>query len=144
MQGIPLINGVAYSWADVIVTIGGAPITGITAIEYEDSQTVENIYGAGRYPIARSKGKIEPSAKITLLQETVEDIQRLAPNGRLQDLPLFSVGVTYVNEAGNIVHDTICNCSFKKNSRSWKSDDTKSEVELELVPSHIKWGAQLA
>lgn len=141
---IPLINGVLYSWASVVVTIGGAPITGITAIEYEDKQTVENIYGAGRYPIGRAKGRVEPTAKITLLQETVEDLQRQAPFGRIQDLGLFHIGVTYVSESGRIVHDTIRNCSFTTNKRSWKEGDTKSEVELDLVVSHIQWGAQLA
>lgn len=143
MNGIPLINGQVYSWADVVVTIGGVPITGIVSVEYGEDQEVNNVYGAGRYPIGRAKGRITPSGKIELLQETVEDIQRLAPKGRLQDLPVFNVGVTYLNTQGNIVHDNLKNCSFKDNKRAWKEGETGKTCELELIPSHIDWGAQL-
>lgn len=27
-NGIPLINGMLYSWADIVATIGGVPLTG--------------------------------------------------------------------------------------------------------------------
>ena len=29
----PLINGREYGWADITATIGGVPVTGITAIK---------------------------------------------------------------------------------------------------------------
>lgn len=138
-NGIPLINGQMYDWGCVIVTIGGVPLTGITAISYKDNQAVENVYGAGRYPIGRAFGKIEPEASITLHQEEVEALQKQSISGRLQDLGLFDVTVQYVK--GAIVHtDKIRNCSFKENPRDWKSGDTQQEVQLPLLPSHIEWG----
>lgn len=63
---IPLINGVAHSWGDITATVGGVPVVGITAIEYGDDQVVENHYGAGRHPVSYSKGRVTPSAKITV------------------------------------------------------------------------------
>ena len=33
-NGIPLINGMLCGWADVVVLIGGVPVTGIVALEY--------------------------------------------------------------------------------------------------------------
>ena len=66
-NGVPLINGVEYGWADIVLAINGVPVTGITAISYGEKQDVSNIYGAGRYPVARGKGRITPTAKITLL-----------------------------------------------------------------------------
>lgn len=57
-NGIPLINGMLCGWADVVVLIGGVPITGIVALDYNDSQVVENKWGAGRYPVGRAKGRI--------------------------------------------------------------------------------------
>ena len=74
-NGIPLINGMLYSWADIVATINGVPLTGITGIEYGDSQDVVNKYGAGRHPVGRAKGRITPTAKIILYQEEVETIQ---------------------------------------------------------------------
>lgn len=138
-NGIPMVNGMLYSWADIVVTIGGVPFTGITAIEYGEEQDVENKYGAGRHPVGRAKGRITPSAKITLYQEEVEAIQRQAPNGRLQDIAPFDVIVTYIPDSGIVAVDKVRNCQFKANSRKWKEGDTGHEVELDLVPSHIEW-----
>ncbi len=45
-NGIPLVNGMLCSWADVVVLIGGVPVTGILGVEYGDSQEVVNKYGA--------------------------------------------------------------------------------------------------
>lgn len=142
-NGIPLINGVLYGWADIVVTIGGIPVTGITSIEYGDKQDVANRYGAGRHPVGRSKGRITPSAKITLYQEEVEAIQRTVSNGRLQDVSFFDVQVSYLKDEGSpIVIDKIRNCSFLDNPRKLKEGDTGFEVEIEVLPSHIEWGAK--
>lgn len=138
-NGIPLVNGILYSWADVVVTIGGVPITGITAIDYGDKQDVENKYGAGRYPVGRAKGRIVCSGKIKLYQEEVQAIQAQAPAGRLQDLAPFDIVVTYIPESGIVTTDKIRNCSFSENKRAWKEGDMSQEVELELIPSHIEW-----
>lgn len=138
-NGIPLVNGMLYSWADIVATISGVPLTGITAIEYGDSQDVVNKYGAGRHPVGRAKGRITPTAKITLYQEEVEAIQSQAPNGRIQDIAPFDIAVTYLPDSGIVRTDKIRNVQFSANSRKWKEGDTGQEVELELVPSHIEW-----
>ena len=138
-NGIPLVNGMLHSWADVVTAIAGVPVTGITGIEYGDNQDVVNKYGAGRHPVGRAKGRITPSAKITLYQEEVEALQRQAPNGRLQDIAPFDITVTYIPDSGIVTVDKIRNCQFKDNNRKWKEGDTGKEVELEVVTSHIEW-----
>ena len=130
-NGIPLINGMLYSWADIVAAISGVPLTGITGIV--------NKYGAGRHPVGRAKGRITPTAKIILYQEEVEAIQAQSPNGRIQDLAPFDITVTYLPDSGIIKTDKIRNVQFSGNSRKWKEGDTGQEVELELVPSHIEW-----
>lgn len=138
-NGIPLVNGMLYSWADIVTSISGVPVTGIVGVEYGDDQEVVNKYGAGRHPVGRAKGRITPSAKIILYQEEVEAVQRQAPNGRIQDIAPFDITVTYLPDSGIVTTDKIRNCQFKGNSRKWKEGDTGQEVELELVPSHIEW-----
>ena len=138
-NGIPMVNGMLYSWADIVLAINGVPVTGITAIEYGDSQDVVNKYGAGRHPVGRAKGRITPSAKITLYQEEVEAIQSQSPNGRIQDIAPFDITVTYLPDSGIIKTDKIRNVQFTANSRKWKEGDTGQEVELELIPAHIEW-----
>lgn len=139
-NGTPLVNGMLCAWADIVVAIGGVPLTGITAIDYADEQEVVNKYGAGRHPVGRAKGRISPSAKITLYQEEVRALQSQAPGGRLQDIAPFDITVTYLPDSGIVHTDKIRNVQFSGNSRKWKEGDTGLEVELELIPSHIEWG----
>lgn len=138
-NGIPLINGMLCSWADVVVAPSGVPITGIVGIEYGDNQEVVNKYGAGRHPVGRAKGRITPMAKIILYQEEVQALQSQSPNGRIQDLAPFDIPVSYLPDSGIIKTDIIRNAQFSGNSRKWKEGDTGKEVELDLVPSHIEW-----
>lgn len=139
-DGMPLINGVEYSWGDIVAAINGVPLVGITAISYEDSQDMQNNYGAGRHPVSRSKGRITPSAKITLHQSEVIALQSQSLTGRLQDIAPFDITVSYIPDSGIVVTDKIRNCQFKANKRDWKEGDMLQEVELELLPSHIMWG----
>lgn len=139
-NGVPLINGQEYAWGDIATCINGVVVTGITAVSYGDKQDVQNNYGAGRHPISRSKGRITPSAKITLYQSEVVSLQRQAPGGRLQDIAPFDIEVAYLPDNGAVVVDKIKNCHFTENKRDWKEGDMNQQVELELVPSHIEFG----
>ena len=94
-----LINGKSYEYADIIVNILGVPITGITSIEYDIKQNMENIYGAGNKPVSRGYGKFEPTAKITLLMEEIEAITAVSPSGTLQAIPEFDIIVIYTDSA---------------------------------------------
>jgi polyribonucleotide nucleotidyltransferase len=141
MNGIPLINGIEYSWGDIVCTIAGTPVTGITGIEYSDEQEVTDNYGAGRYPVSRSKGRITCSGKITLYASEVNALVKKSANGRLQDIAAFDIIVSYIPDQGGVViHDKLRNCQFKKNERSWSEGDTSKAVDLDLAVSHIEWG----
>lgn len=135
----PLINGKSYEWADIIVNVLGLPIVGITNIEYEEKQGMENIYGAGRFPVSRGYGKIEPTAKMTILMEELENIQSVAPQGRIQDIPEFDIVVMYVDAALVTRKHVLKNVRFMNNKRASSSGDTSIPVELELIISHIQY-----
>jgi len=136
---VPLINGKSYEWADIIVNVLGLPIIGITNIEYEEKQGMENIYGAGRFPVSRGYGKIEPTAKMTILMEELENIQTVAPLGRIQDIPEFDIVVMYVDAALTTRKHVLKNVRFMNNKRAASSGDTSIPVELELIISHIQY-----
>ena len=140
-NGIPLINGREYSWGDIVCLINGTNMTGITGLDYSDDQEVTENYGAGRYPVSRSKGRITSAGKITLYVSEVMALQKQAPNGRLQDIAPFDITVSYVpDDGGVVVTDRMRNCQFKKNERSWSEGDTSKTVDLDLAVSHIEWG----
>lgn len=139
-NGVPLINGVEYDWASVVLAINGVPVTGIQAISYGDKQDRANIYGAGRYPVARGSGRISCTAKITLLSSEVVALQSQSITHRLQDIAPFDITVSYLPDAGIIHTDKIRNCQFVENKRDMKEGDMSIPVELELIVSHIEWG----
>lgn len=139
-NGIPLINGTEYAWGDIATCINGVVVSGITAVSYGEKQDMQNNYGAGRYPVSRSKGRIEASGKITLYMSEVVAISRNAPGGRLQDIAPFTIEVSYLPDNGIVVVDKLMNCQFVENKRDWKEGDLNQQVELELIVSHIKYG----
>lgn len=141
MNGIPLVNGVEYSWGDIVLNIEGVSVTGVTGIEYDDSQEVVDNYGAGRYPVSRGKGRITCTGKLTLYASEVIALAKKSLNGRLQDLAPFDIMVSYIpDQGGVVVTDKLRNVQFKNNSRTWSEGDTSTTVELELAISHIEWG----
>lgn len=138
----PLVNGEAYSWAQITLGIDGVAVAGIKAISYGENQTVVNNYGAGRFPVSRGYGAVEVTGSITLEMTDVEAIQRAAPNGRIQDYPEFPVTVSFVPlNGGGIVTHRLNNCRFMENKRDMSQGDTSVDVELPLLPSHITWNA---
>jgi len=138
----PLVNGRAYDWAQVLVRMsnGTTPFFGIKKISYSDNQEMENNYGAGNMPTSRGFGNYAAVSSITLTMEEVERIQAAIPSGRLQDLPEFDLGVSFVHpETARIINHTIRNCKFKNNARDLNQNDKEFPIELELLVSHIEW-----
>lgn len=135
----PLINGKSYEWSDIVLNILGVPFAGVTAIEYSETQEMENIYGAGRNPVSRGYGRKVPTAKVTLLMEEVENIQAVAPNGLLMDIPEFDIVVAYIDTALVPRKHKLRNVRFMNNARNSQANNTSIPVELDLILSHIEW-----
>ncbi|SMC75365.1 hypothetical protein [Chryseobacterium sp. YR221] len=133
----PLINGREYGWSDIVVNIGGVPVTGIRAVKYEEEQEKENIYGAGRNPVSRGYGRVKATASITLLSGTLFALKSKAPKGQLHRIAPFTVVVSYQPESGPVVTHLLKNAEFKKTAFDWKEGDMSKEIELELLISHI-------
>ena len=139
IQNIPLINGVEHSWANIQVLIEGITVTGITAVEYDTKQDMENIYGAGVNPVARGYGRKTSTASITLLRSEIESIRTSSPTGDLHDIAPFDIIVTFlpVNGQKLTIHN-IRNCQFLDDGVEAKEGDTSNAKQLALLPSHIE------
>lgn len=134
----PLINGREYGWADIVVNIGGVPVTGIRAIKYSQEMEKEDIYGAGRNPVSRGYGRVKTTASITLLSGTVMALQAKAENGQLFRIAPFNIVVNYQPDAGPMVTHVLKNCEFTKCEFDFKEGDMYKEIELPLIVSHIE------
>ncbi len=138
-QGVPMINGRVYSWADLVINILGVVVTGVTAISYKSKRDKENVYGAGAEPVGRGYGNKTYEGSITLHVDEIAAIEAASPSGSLDDIPPFTIVVSYQPETGPIKTEKLKFCEFMENSRAWKQNDTKGEVEIPLVIGSIQW-----
>ena len=92
-----LINGKAYEFADVLVLLFGRLLTGITAINYEDSADIQLHHGNNGDPVSYTKGNKTRSGSITLEMVEVEAIQRASTTGLLYDIPPFPITVSIIS-----------------------------------------------
>lgn len=136
---LPLINGKSYEFADITCIVLGIPIVGITAIEYGEESETENIYATGRFPVSRGVGRVQPTAKVTMLMEEVMNIVSASPNGRIYDVPEFDIIVAFTDLSLIPVIHKIRNVKFKNNKISSSTGDTSVPIEMDLVISHIEW-----
>lgn len=134
---VPLINGIAYSWSSIRLSILGAPLTGITAINYSETEAKEDLYGVGRYAVARGYGNVSAACSISMYKDTLEALQRVAPNGRIQDIPPFDIPVIYINKAGKYCKDVIRNVEFNENKVATKQGENGIVADISCICSHI-------
>jgi len=134
---VPLINGVEYGWASVNISIAGVPSVGITAFDFEEKQTKENIYGIGVKPVGRGYGNIEPSGSITLLRSEIEAIRASVPTKKLIDIAPFTIVVKYMPVNGKMVTVICKDVEFTNDKFSGNQGDTKEEQQFDLVIGNI-------
>lgn len=126
-------------WNNVTVNLLGRDLEGITELEYDDSQEIENVYGAGKMPIGQGEGNYAAKAAITLLIEEKMALQAQLPAGkRLSDL-LFDAVVEYDYE-GTLYKDIIRNCRIMDNGVAVKQGDKTIATKHNIVCTHISWG----
>ena len=99
------INEVEYSWADMRVKIRGREIVGFKGIKYDDKITREKVYGARRWAIARTRGKVEiDDCSITMFESEFRALIAELGQG-WGDVP-FEIIVQYGN-AGMPTHTDV-------------------------------------
>lgn len=148
MQVIPneipvLINGSAYNWAQIRIQFSNmtTPIIGVTAISYSSAREIENIYGSGDQPIAKSSGNVTYEASITLLKDEVKRIQDASPLGDITLMAPFEIIVSFRSDIlDKITTEVLKNVNFMSNATSVAQNDKSISIELPLSISGIKRG----
>ena len=86
-DGTVLINGQAYSFTDLKLTILGVELFSCTQITAKENQEKTNNYGSQSKPTSRGRGKKEYEVSLDLQLKDVERIKALIPGGSLNDMP---------------------------------------------------------
>ena len=139
--GVPLVNGVAYAHADIILNILGTPIVGCTAIAYSQKQEITPNFSTGTLATSVGFGASTATATITLNSKAVEALTAIAPEGRIENIPFFDVGVNYTTVSGDFVRHSLKNCRFKGRDTSSSVGNSQIEEPLELFVADIDYKA---
>lgn len=136
----PIINGIEYTHADIVLLINGLPYIGVTSIEYSDRQEITGNRSTGNKPTSVGFGGVEFAGSITLTLGTVESLIAIAPNRRLQNIPFFDVRVNFFStEGGVFVSHRLVKCKFKGRNPNSSVDNSQIEETLELFIADIKY-----
>lgn len=141
LNDIPLVNGVEYTHADIVVNILGFPVIGVTSIEYSDNQNISPNYSTASLPTSVGFGQVDLAATITMTSIEVRRLIAFAPGRRLQNIPFFDIGINFQPESGLFVRDRLVRCKFKGASISSATNNTQIEVPLELFVADIRYNS---
>lgn len=131
--------GTLTGWNNIKVHLLGRDLEGISEVAYDDEREMENVYGAGGYPVGQGEGNYAANASITLLNEERLALMASLPSGtRIQDIKPFPIVVEFEYQ-GNIYTDVIQNCRFKNNGVEAKQNDKSFSMKFDLLTSHIDW-----
>jgi len=138
MAAPALINGKAYYYTQILLTILGVPVAGVTSINYTEEQEKTNNFGAVSRPVSRGHGAIECSGSIELSMNEVEAIRAAAPSGSLLKIPAFTITVTYLNLQKVVTHK-LKNCEFLNDGVETSQGDTDIRRTFDLVISDVQY-----
>lgn len=140
LKGKALINGTAYAHSDIVLVILGIPIIEVTEISYSDMQDITLNYATGNEPTSRGFGQVNPTASITIAKKEFDKIRLAAPNGKIQNIPDFPIGVNYATEQGDFTKDRLNRVRFKGQDVSSSQGNSNIYVTLELSVASISYG----
>lgn len=135
---IPLINGQAYDFTQITVSILGVPTLGISALNYTEEQEKVNNFGTGNRPVSRGQGPIDASGSIEIAMNDVEALRDAAPDGSLLKIPAFDITVVFGNVQKPVRH-VLKNVEFTNDGVESTQGDTDLKRTFDLVISNIRY-----
>lgn len=136
------INQKEYGWGDIIISVMGRPIAGVTGIEYKTKKAKEARFGAGRHAKSIQHGKREVEGTLTIMQSEVIAMNNAAKlNGYKDLLDLeVNIAITYLSESGIVANDRVVCASFSEIPAGMKEGDLQSEHALPFIALDIEYG----
>ena len=138
MDSIPLINGQAYEYADITVSILSVPTPSVSSINYTEEQESKLNFGTGNRAVSMGSGTISGKGDIEISMNDSEAIRDTAPDGSFLELPLFDIVVIFGNPQRIITH-TIKNVKFTNDGVQGATGDTDMKMKFSFITPQIKY-----
>ena len=134
----PLVNGKAYDYVDIQLSILNVQINGVSEINYTQEQEKTNNFGTGIYPVSRGHGSRDSSGSLGLNMNEAEALREIAPNGNLLDIPAFDIVIVFGNPTAPQTH-VVKNVEFTNDGVETSQGDTVINRVFDFVCSHIQY-----
>jgi hypothetical protein len=133
-----VINGERFSGSNVETSFLGRVVIGVTAINYKESQDVNEVKVLGnRKSVGYIRANYKVAGDITLLLDEVIGLQ-VAGKGSILNLAPFSITVSYI-KAGLVIKETIKNVIFLESPKEANSGSADAlSVKLSFWASEIE------
>lgn len=137
-MAVPLINGVAYSWANVQMIMFGNLLIGVTKISYKAKQTKENNYGYGSQPVSRGYGNYEYEGSIEMYTDEWKKIIAASPDRDPLKIPPFDIPVIFGGSRVQADKDVLKFVEFTENPFDASQGDTKLLITIPIIIGGIE------
>jgi len=136
---VPLINGIARSWAEINVPFLGQPLSGVVSISWEENSNVTMNPGIGKYASSYGEGNYTFTGSMTFTQEEWNNIVSVSPNNKPTQLGIFDLPLLYLNDSNGFVMKTLWKSSKITSVKiAPNQGDTMIPVEVQFIMADIQ------
>ena len=139
MPAPTLVNGRAYDYVNIVLTILGVPIVSVSSINYLEEQEKTNNMGASNRPVSRGHGSIDSNGSIEVSMNDIEALRNVAPDGSLLKIPSFDIVVTFLNSEHMVRNHVLRFCEFLDDGTETSSGDTDVKRTFGLIIGEVKF-----
>ncbi len=137
-MAIVLVNGAAFTFAQIIPAYIGVPLPSLSEINYEETQEKTNNMGTGNRPVSRGSGPIDANGSMILSQNDIEALREVAVEGSLLALPSADFVLVFGNPSNPQTH-VLKDLAFLNDGGGGTTGDTDLTMTLNFIISHVKY-----
>lgn len=137
-MAVPLVNGIAFDYVQIVPVYLGVPLVSMTSITYEQTQEKVNNMGTGNFPVSQGQGGIESTGSIELSMNDIEALREVAPDGSLLFLPASDFILVFGNPQ-NVQTHVLKNLRFTNDGGAGTQGDTDLKFTLNFTLSHVQY-----
>lgn len=139
---INAFNSEEYGFKDIQVVVLGRTIIALRGIRYKIMQEKANVHGAGRKPVARTRGNINYEGEVKILMSELRALllSQGNPSQGVIAIKPFDITVAYAPEVGDAVTaDVLRYVEFTECEINVNQADQHIEVTLPVIIGDIEY-----
>jgi hypothetical protein len=131
----PQINGIAYGWAEVVLSVAGLSIRGVKGINYSESVERGKVRGTSQRKLALTSGEHDAEGDLELYMADWYDLLTALGDGYMM-VP-FAISASYTNNI-DFHTDELTGVRIKKVGNAHAQGNEPLTIKLDLDIMRLK------